>query len=166
MCRPSPSSAGCRSRSCTTTSSWRWRRICGDGTRERTRAFTGLVSHYLFQDRFGRPGKGNDKGKVEGLVKFARSNFMTPVPVAASYEALNALLAERCRLRQSDRAGRHAETIGERLVADLAALRSLPGVALEPCETTHRAGVVDGAGPLPRQRLLGADGAMASSRCW
>ena len=111
-------------------------RICGDGRRERTRAFTGLVSHYLFQDRFGRPGKGNDKGKVEGLVKFARSNFLTPVPVAASHEALNALLAERCRLRQSDRAGRHAETIGERLVADLAALRSLPGVALEACETT------------------------------
>ncbi len=111
-------------------------RICGDGRRERTRAFTGLVSHYLFQDRFGRPGKGNDKGKVEGLVKFARSNFMTPVPVAASYEALNALLAERCRLRQSDRAGRHAETIGERLVADLATLQPLPGVALEPCETT------------------------------
>jgi transposase len=111
-------------------------KICGDGTRERTRAFTGLVSHYLFQDRFGRPGKGNDKGKVEGLVKFSRANFMTPVPVAASHEDLNALLAERCRLRQSDRAGRHAETIGERLVADLAALRSLPGVALEPCETT------------------------------
>ena len=27
------------------------------------------VSHYLFEDRFGRPGKGNDKGKVEGLVE-------------------------------------------------------------------------------------------------
>ena len=42
-------------------------RICGDGKRERTRAFTELVSHYLFADRFGRPGKGNDKGKVEGV---------------------------------------------------------------------------------------------------
>jgi hypothetical protein len=72
---------------------------------------------------------------VEGLVKFSRSNFMTPVPIAASYEALNALLAERCRQRQSDRAGRHAETVGERLTADLAVLRSLPAVALEPCET-------------------------------
>ena len=46
-------------------------RICGDGQRERTRAFTGLVGHYLFRDRFGRPGKGSDKGKVEGLVKGA-----------------------------------------------------------------------------------------------
>ena len=54
----------------TTTPSSRWRRSCGDGKRQRTRAFTELVSHYLFKDRFGRPGKGNDKGKVEGLVKY------------------------------------------------------------------------------------------------
>ncbi len=109
-------------------------RICGDGRRERTRAFTELVSHYLFQDRFGRPGKGNDKGKVEGLVKYARSNFMTPIPVAASFDALNAMLADRCRARQADRAGRHSETIGERLAADLEAFRELPATALEPCE--------------------------------
>ena len=40
-------------------------RILGDGTRRRTQAFSHLQSHYLFRDRFGRPGKGNDKGKVE-----------------------------------------------------------------------------------------------------
>src|SRR4029453_12573660 len=33
-------------------------RILGEGKRQRTRAFTELVSHYLFQERFGRPGKG------------------------------------------------------------------------------------------------------------
>ena len=43
-------------------------RILGDGKRQRTRSFAELQSHYLFEDRFGRPGKGNDKGKVEGLV--------------------------------------------------------------------------------------------------
>ena len=36
-------------------------RILGDGRRRRTRVFTELQSHYLFEDRFGRPGKGNDK---------------------------------------------------------------------------------------------------------
>lgn len=41
-------------------------RILGDGRRKRTRVFSELVSHYLFTDRFGRPAKGNDKGKVEG----------------------------------------------------------------------------------------------------
>ena len=115
-------------------------KICGDGKRERTRAFTELCSHYLFADRFGRPGKGNDKGKVEGLVKHARSHFMTPIPEAASFEDFNARLLERCRARQGERAGRHAETIGERLVADTAALRPLPATPLEPCE--KRAGRV------------------------
>jgi transposase len=109
-------------------------KILGDGKRERTRAFTELVSHYLFADRFGRPGKGNDKGKVEGLVKHARMKFMTPIPHAASFDAFNADLLERCRARQGDRAGRHSETIGERLVADTAALGPLPVVPLEPCE--------------------------------
>jgi len=47
-------------------------RILGDGTRQRTQVFSELQSHYLFDDRFGRPGKGNDKGKVEGLVGYAR----------------------------------------------------------------------------------------------
>jgi len=35
--------------------------ILGDGTRQRTRVFSELQSHYLFAERFGRPGKGNDK---------------------------------------------------------------------------------------------------------
>ena len=41
-------------------------RIMGDCRRQRTRAFTELQCHYLFEDRFGPPGKGNDKGKWRG----------------------------------------------------------------------------------------------------
>ena len=55
-------------------------RILGDGQRQRTRVFSELQSHYLFTDRFGRPGKGNDKGKVEGLVGYARRNFTGALP--------------------------------------------------------------------------------------
>ncbi|WP_120634598.1 IS21 family transposase, partial [Ruegeria sp. EL01] len=32
-------------------------KICGGGKRERTRTFAELQSHYLFDDKFGRPGK-------------------------------------------------------------------------------------------------------------
>ena len=64
-------------------------KILGDGKRQRTRVFSELQSHYLFRDRFGRPAKGNDKGKVEGLVGFARRNFMVPVPVFSDFAALN-----------------------------------------------------------------------------
>jgi hypothetical protein len=65
-----------------TTPSW-LTRILGDGRRQWTRTFSELQSHYLFADRFGRPGKGNDKGKVEGPV--SRGAFLPLQP--APYEA-------------------------------------------------------------------------------
>ena len=64
-------------------------RILGDGRRKRTRAFTELQSHYLFDDRFGRPANGNDKGKVEGMVGYVRRNFLVPIPSFESFTALN-----------------------------------------------------------------------------
>ena len=109
-------------------------RILGDGRRQRTRIFSELQSHYLFADRFGRPGKGNDKGKVEGLVGYARRNFMVPIPHAASFSELNAQLLECCRRRLNDRLRGHDETIGERLVRDQAALLPLPPAPYEACE--------------------------------
>jgi transposase len=56
-------------------------RILGDGNRRRAKVFSELQSHYLFADRFGRPGNGNDKGKVEGLFGNALLNFMMPIPL-------------------------------------------------------------------------------------
>ena len=94
-------------------------RILGDGRRQRTRAFTELQSHYLFDDRFGRPAKGNDKGKVEGLVGYARRNFLAPAPSFESFEALNAHLEGRCLERMDARLRGHAESIGQRMERDL-----------------------------------------------
>lgn len=110
-------------------------RILGDGTRQRTRAFAELQSHYLFADRFGRPGKGNDKGKVEGLVGCARRNFLVPAPQVESLAALNARLEARCRDRRGARLRGHVESIGERLARDRAAPLPLPPVPYEACET-------------------------------
>jgi transposase len=109
-------------------------RILGNGTRQRTRAFAELQSHYLFTDRFGRPGKGNDKGKVEGLVGYARRNFLVPVPQIESLAALNAQLEVRCRERQGARLRGQEESIGERLVRDRAAMLPLPATPYEACE--------------------------------
>src|SRR6185295_4977704 len=109
-------------------------RILGDGTRQRTRRFAELQSHYLFQDRFGRPGKGNDKGKVEGLVGYARRNFLVPIPEFASFAALNAHLEQRCLERLDHRVRGQTESIGERLGRDLAALQTRPSMPYEACE--------------------------------
>src|SRR5919107_898778 len=109
-------------------------RIRGDGARERTRGFAELRSHYLFLDRFGRPGKGNDKGKVEGLVGYARRNFLVPIPTAASLAELNAHLEQCCLDRLDDQLRGHAESIGERLERDLAVLLPRPPVPYEACD--------------------------------
>ena len=90
-------------------------RILGDGTRRRTRVFSELQSHYLFADRFGRPGKGNDKDKVEGLIGYARRNFLVSIPRFESFEALNDHLEARCRERQGAQLRGHQETIATRM---------------------------------------------------
>ena len=123
-------------------------RILGDGRRQRTRVFSELQSHYLFEDRFGRPGKGNDKGKVEGLVGYIRRNYLVPMPRAASFAALNAKLVDDCRRRLGDRLRGHSETIGERLSRDLAVFHDLPATAYDACE--KRSGRVCGAAIMMR----------------
>jgi len=42
--------------------------------------FRALVSHYLFEPCFTRPGEGHDKGSVESRGKGIRLQHMTPVP--------------------------------------------------------------------------------------
>ena len=129
-------------------------KILGDGRRQRTRAFTELQSHYLFEDRFGRPGKGNDKGKVEGLVGYARRNFLVPVPSFESFDALNACLERRCL-------GPAQGTYGDHRPADGAGPGRPAAAAASSLRRLREAG---GPGEFPvsgkvqDQRLLGAGG--------
>ena len=109
-------------------------KICGDGKRDRSRTFAELQSHYLFEDRFGHPGKGSDKGNVEGVIGYGRRNFLVPAPRFESFKALNAWLEEQCLKRQDDIVRGHSEPIGERLMRDLDALMELPAVPYDACE--------------------------------
>ena len=109
-------------------------KILGDGRRKRTRAFTELQSHYLFEDRFGRPSKGNDKGNVEGMVGYARRNYLVPIPRADDFTALNAHLERKCLERMDAVLRGHTETIGQRMERDLEALLPLPAAAYEACD--------------------------------
>ncbi len=110
-------------------------RILGGGRRRRTQAFTELQSHYLFSDRFGRPGRGSDKGSVEGMVGYVRRNFLVPVPTFESFGALNDHLEHKCRQRMDARLRGHTETIGERMERDLGALLPLPAVPYDASDT-------------------------------
>ena len=109
-------------------------RILGGEDRQKTRAFSELQSHYLFAAKFGRPAKGNDKGKVEGLVGYARRNFLVPIPRVNSWDELNAHLEDQCRKRRERQLRGHEERIGERYERDRAAFLPLPASAYEACE--------------------------------
>jgi transposase len=108
-------------------------RIVKGGERLRSRMFAELQSHYLFDDRFGRPGKGNDKGKVEGLVGYVRRNFMTPLPVADSFDTLNARLLHACTRRGEAVLRGHTNSIADRLRADVTAFMALPLASYDAC---------------------------------
>jgi transposase len=129
-------------------------KILPDGTRKRATLFSGFLSHYLFRDRYGRPGKGNDKGSVEGLVGYSRRNFMVPIPRFATWDAFNAHLEAQCRKRQADVLRGENETIGERLAAgsgrDASRRRRRSTPAIRPAP-----GQLPVAGALQDQRLLG-----------
>jgi len=109
-------------------------RITGDGERIHTRRFDELLSHYLFEPRFGRPGKGNDKGKVEGLVGYARRNFLVPIPRFDSFGSLNKFLEEQCRKYQDRVLRSHKESIGERFELDKDSFLPLPPFPYDACD--------------------------------
>lgn len=76
---------------------------------ELTDRFKALVSHYLFEPCFARPGEGHDKGSVEARGKGLRLQHLTPVPRGNSLaEMSSALLNEvetawRQRVRRDGR---------------------------------------------------------------
>lgn len=109
--------------------------ILGDGPRWRSALFSSLQSRSLFEDRFGRPAKGNDKGKAEGMVGHARRSVMVPIPDVRDIDELNALLLERCIARRKAVLRGADGTIAERLAADRAAFPERPAVSFDACDT-------------------------------
>lgn len=77
--------------------------------------FIAFRSAYLFDSRFCNPAKGNEKGRVENMVKFTEHNLFTPVPVVSSLTELNSLLKERCLKYQEHTQARQQKSVGERM---------------------------------------------------
>lgn len=71
-------------------------KILGPHERKLTRAFARLESHYLFDPHFCRVRRANEKGVVEGSVRYARQNFFVPVPQVVDFAELNAHLRACC----------------------------------------------------------------------
>ena len=108
--------------------------IGGGKDRRLTRGFCQLKSHYLFDHHFCRPARGNEKGVVEGQVKFTRLNFFVPVPQVRDFTELNARLRQQCVDDRERRLRGQAGTKAELLQGDQAAFLSLPVTAFAACK--------------------------------
>jgi hypothetical protein len=95
--------------------------------------FVAFRKAWLFESRFCNPAKGNEKGRVENMIKFAERNLFTPVPDVNSLAELNVLLKERCQAYQDRIQARHTETVGQRLHAELDYLLPLPQHPPQAC---------------------------------
>ena len=66
--------------------------------RELTERFMALVSHYLFEPCFARPGEGHDKGGVEASGKGIRLAHLTPIPRGATLSEISEVLLREIEL--------------------------------------------------------------------
>jgi transposase len=108
-------------------------KIIGAHKRKLTDGFLKLQSHYLFKEHFCRVARPNEKGVVEGMVKFSRSNFMVPVPQVKDFNELNALFRDKCRQDLDRRLrGKHSSK-KELLTEERAAFLPLPETAFDAC---------------------------------
>lgn len=110
--------------------------ITGSRRRKLTDGFLQLQSHYLFEARFCRVRRPNQKGVVEGIIKFARLNYFVPVPEVKNFEELNAYLEQRCREDLDRRLRGRKATKAELLSEDQAAFLPLPVGAFDACRQT------------------------------
>jgi len=108
-------------------------KIIGPRKRTLTDGFLKLQSHYLFREHFCRVRRPNEKGVVEGVVKFTRLNFFVPVPRVDDLEELNALLVEMCREDLKRQLRGKSGTKAELLKEDQAAFWDLPAVPFDAC---------------------------------
>ncbi len=93
--------------------------------------FQALVSHYLFEPCFARPGEGHDKGGVESRGKGIRLQHLTPIPQGESLgEISRRLVADLDRQMESKR-NEDGETVAARWAEESRRLRPLPGTDFE-----------------------------------
>ena len=98
--------------------------------------FAKFKAYYNFTPRFCNVAKGNEKGGVEGLVGYARRNYMVPVPRAGSLEELNSRLLEQCLAFGQHRIVGRSEIVSKLFEQEKKHLIDLPPVRYENVDTS------------------------------
>ena len=98
--------------------------------------FVALQSALGFRAHHCNPGEAHEKGLLEGLVGYARRNYLTPVPNVADLAELNDELAERTAAEEHVRRQGQTATVGERFREEQPLLAPLPRLPFLAC-TRH-----------------------------
>ena len=97
--------------------------------REETSRFIAFRSHWRFQSEFCSPGRGNEKGGVEGEGGWFRCNHWVPLPEARDLDELNLYLERCCAEDQRRVISGRSQMVGAALIEEQAHLLPL---AAEP----------------------------------
>ncbi len=111
--------------------------------RELTARFRALVSHYLFEPCFTRPGEGHDKGGVESRGRGIRLQHLVPIPRGETLGEIAAwLLAEIDQAAETKR-DREGKSVLDRFAEERIQMQGLPERPFDarrvvPCEVSRR----------------------------
>ncbi len=103
--------------------------------REVQKSFDKFRSYYNFAPLFCNPGQGHEKGGVEGLVGYARRNYMAPVPEADTLEALNEKILMECFSYGDHRISGREHSVNELYEEEQKHLIALPEVPFGNLQT-------------------------------
>jgi len=98
--------------------------------------FGKFKAYYSFEARFCNPDSGHEKGGVEGLVGFARRNYMVPVPEAANLEELNEKVLRQCVSYGNHKMAGRDRTVNDLYEVEKAQLLSLPEAVFSNVKTS------------------------------
>ncbi len=113
------------------------RKILRGRHREEQESFQKFRSYYSFEARFCNPGQGHEKGGVEGLVGYARRNYLVPVPEAADFRALNQQVLAQCVRYGAHRVQGREQCVNALFDDERPHLLALPKIPFENIQTVR-----------------------------
>src|SRR5437899_3339689 len=120
------------------------RKILRGYQREETERLIAFRSHWGFEAEFCNPGRGNEKGGVEGEVGYFRRNYLVPVPPVKNLAELNEYLRGCCRQSEQRQIAGKEHMVGEAMRLEREHPLPLAAEGFELAETSFP--TVDGKG--------------------